>query len=131
MSLKSISLIDYVVLACRDLEAARRFYAGVMGFPVTYERPDWIRFQAGPVALALRPEDGFFSGRRIAGPPVQLAFQVGYGEVDACHRELEMRGVPILEPPADQSWGHRTVFFSDPEENVLEIYADIPGASQP
>ena len=39
--------------------------------------------------------------------------------------QLQARGVEILEPPASQSWGHRTLFFRDPENNVLEIYADI------
>jgi catechol 2,3-dioxygenase-like lactoylglutathione lyase family enzyme len=28
-------------------------------------------------------------------------------------------------PPTDQPWGHRTLFFRDPDGNVLEIYADI------
>jgi lactoylglutathione lyase len=35
------------------------------------------------------------------------------------------RGVKILAGPADQPWGHRTLFFRDPDGNVLEIYAEI------
>jgi len=130
MSLNAISLIDYVVLACRDLEAARRFYRDVMGFPIVYERGDWIRLQVGATALALRPLDGPFSGRGDDGPAVQLAFRVGYAEVDACHRELLGSDVEIIEPPGDRDWGHRTLFFRDPEGNVLEIFADIPGAGE-
>ena len=103
MSIKSISLIDYVVLACRDLQVSRQFYVNVMGFSVTYERSDWIKFQIGPTSLALRPEDGYFSHRRIEGPPVQLAFRVEYNEVNTCYRELEERGVAIREPPTDQT----------------------------
>jgi catechol-2,3-dioxygenase len=33
--------------------------------------------------------------------------------------------VKILEPPQDKDYGHRTLFFKDPEGNILEIYADI------
>jgi predicted enzyme related to lactoylglutathione lyase len=33
--------------------------------------------------------------------------------------------VTILEPPTDQPRGHRTVYFADPEGNVLEVYAKI------
>jgi len=29
------------------------------------------------------------------------------------------------ETPQDQPWGHRTLFFRDPDGNVLEIYAEI------
>ena len=125
MSLNSIALVGYVVLPCRDLQASRRFYQEVMGFPITYERADWIKFQIGTTALALRPLDGLFSGRQVEGPAVQLAFRVGYEEVDTCHDELRSRGVAIIDPPTDQDWGHRTLFFADPEGNVVEIYADI------
>lgn len=31
----------------------------------------------------------------------------------------------MLEPPRDHEYGHRTLFFKDPEGNILEIYADI------
>ena len=34
-------------------------------------------------------------------------------------------GVEIAEPPTDQPRGHRTVYFFDPEHNLLEIYAEI------
>jgi catechol-2,3-dioxygenase len=34
-------------------------------------------------------------------------------------------GVTVLEPTTDQWRGHRTVYFADPEGNVLEVYAEI------
>ncbi len=126
MSLKSISLVDYVVLPCRDVKVSRQFYREVMGFPIEYERADWVKFQIGATALVLRPLDGHFGGRRVEGPAVQLAFRVTYDEVDVCHAELSARGVEVIDPPADQVWGHRTLFFVDPEGNILEIYADLP-----
>jgi catechol 2,3-dioxygenase-like lactoylglutathione lyase family enzyme len=46
-------------------------------------------------------------------------------EVDACYTELLEKGVEILDAPRDQEYGHRTMFFRDPEGNILEIYADI------
>ena len=127
MALTSLSSIDYVVLPCRDMVAARRFYREVMGFPITYERHDWIKFEIGSMALALRPLDGPFAARPDPGRGVQLAFRVDYDQVDACHAELKAHEVAIIEPPADQDWGHRTLFFADPEGNVLEIYAELSG----
>jgi catechol-2,3-dioxygenase len=33
--------------------------------------------------------------------------------------------VPIICGPTDiPSWRHRTIFFRDPEDNVIEIYAE-------
>jgi catechol-2,3-dioxygenase len=45
--------------------------------------------------------------------------------VDGCHTELIDHQVEIIEAPRDQEYGHRTLFFKDPEGNILEIYADI------
>ncbi len=127
MGLTAVLTLDYTVLPCRDLRRMRRFYSEVMGFTIAYERDDWVRFQFVEVALALRPYDE----RLFGGMPnersgsVQLAFRVARDDVDGCHQELEARGVRILDPPKDQSWGHRTLYFADPESNVLEIYAVI------
>jgi len=46
-------------------------------------------------------------------------------EVDLCAATLAERGVVIVHPPTDQAFGHRTLFFRDPDGNVLEIYAEI------
>lgn len=56
---------------------------------------------------------------------LQLAFRVEPADVDACAVALEQAGVAIVDPPRDQAGGHRTLFFRDPDGNLLEIYADI------
>jgi catechol 2,3-dioxygenase-like lactoylglutathione lyase family enzyme len=38
---------------------------------------------------------------------------------------LAAKGIKLVAPVTDHPWGHRTVFFRDPDGNVLEIYADI------
>jgi catechol 2,3-dioxygenase-like lactoylglutathione lyase family enzyme len=56
---------------------------------------------------------------------LQLAFKVSAPEVDRCADELVRQGVKLLSPPTDQLFGHRTVFFRDPDGNLLEVFADI------
>jgi uncharacterized glyoxalase superfamily protein PhnB len=79
------------------------------------------------VVLALRKRTRAYDGlgRDIGSPGVQIAFPVSPAEVDLCHKQLVEKGVTILDPPKDQPWGHRTVYFSDPEGNILEFYAEI------
>jgi catechol 2,3-dioxygenase-like lactoylglutathione lyase family enzyme len=45
--------------------------------------------------------------------------------VAACAAELEAKGVALVSPLTDHPFGHRTIFFRDPDGNVLEIYAEI------
>lgn len=42
-----------------------------------------------------------------------------------CHGSQGTRGVAILSGPTDQPFGHRTLFFRDPDGNALEIYAEL------
>ncbi len=126
--------LDYVILLCDDTAAMRRFYTEVMGFPVHRDGWDgnWIELKVGSVLLVLRPR-GWLTlngthddGSRVANSAsVQLAFRVAPSQVDECHDRLLALEVPIVDGPTDQAWMHRTLFFRDPEGNLLEIYADI------
>ncbi len=126
MAFRTISKLGYVVLHCRDLKASRRFYHHVMGFPIAQERVDWIQFQVGDTGLVLRPLDQKRCDLHPEPHAVQIGIRVRYDEIHACYEELKARGVEVLEPPSDQGWGHCTLFFADPEGNLLEMYADLP-----
>ncbi len=129
MGIGAIEQIDYVILPCRDVRAMRAFYLDVMRFALEEDQEHWVRFRVGSGFLTLRPRGPWRAWHDGEMPPesvgVQLAFRVAYEEVDACHEELVGRGVEVIEPPKDQHFGHRTLFFKDPEGNVLEIYAEL------
>lgn len=127
-ALSHIRQIDYTVIFARDMQRMREFYGEVMGFRVLSTLGDgWIEFGVGSNRLALTVYGLIFDDE----PPVkgalslQLAFQVPLVEVEKCAKELEARGVKLVAPVTDQTWGHRTVFFRDPDGNIIEIYADI------
>lgn len=132
--LAAIRHLDYVILLCDDPAGMRRFYVDVMGFPIYRDQWDgaWLELRVGSVLLVLRPRgwltlDGRHSdGARPAGSAsVQLAFRVTPAEVEQCHARLQRAGVEVVDPPTDQPWQHRTLFFRDPDGNLLEIYADL------
>ena len=125
---QAIRAIDYTVIFVRDMAAMRRFYEDILGFPRLRElSPGWIEYRVGDNTLALaRPS------RTAADVPtpngsasLQLAFKVSAAEVDQCADELVRQGVGLLEPPTNQPFGHRTLFFRDPDGNLLEVYAEI------
>ena len=124
----AIRAIDYTVVFVRDMEAMRRFYEDVLGFALLRElSPGWIEYKVGPNPLALaRPSRTPGDAPVPAGSAaLQLAFKVAPAEVDRCAEELLAQGVALLSPPTDQAFGHRTLFFRDPDGNLLEVFADI------
>lgn len=120
---------DHVVLLCSRMAETIAFYRDMMRFAVETARPNWVSFRVGATLLTLRPRTTWpvcDDGPRAPGAAaVQLCFRVAPPAVDACHAELVAKGVPILRPPTDlPDWRHRTLFFRDPEDNILEIYAE-------
>jgi catechol 2,3-dioxygenase-like lactoylglutathione lyase family enzyme len=125
--LTPVRQLDYVIVLCEDLERMKVFYRDLFGFAVDSESETGLALRAGSVLLALRKRTRDYDGRgvRPETPGVQLAFRVAPDEVALCYRQLLDKGVEILEPPTDQPRGHRTVYFADPEGNLLEVYAEI------
>jgi catechol 2,3-dioxygenase-like lactoylglutathione lyase family enzyme len=125
--LTPVKQLDYAIVLCDDLDTMKAFYRALFAFPVASESDTGLTFQAGAVLLSLRKRTRHYdgSGVRAALPGVQLAFRVSPAEVDLCYDQLVERGVKILDPPTDQPRGHRTVYFADPEGNMLEVYAEI------
>ena len=109
------------------------FYHEIMGFPINLETESWIELRVGSMLLTLSKRE-----RPFVGPPlpagsaaVQLAFRVAPQDLQSCYEELVAHQVEIVQPPENidisvrHHWQHRTLFFKDPEGNLLEIYAEI------
>lgn len=125
---RAIKAIDYTVIFARDMAAMRRFYEDVLGFPLLRElSPGWIEYRVGDNTLALaKPSRTAADAPTPSGSAsLQLAFKVSVSEVDQCADELVQQGVKLVSPPTDQSFGHRTLFFRDPDGNLLEVFAEI------
>lgn len=120
--------LDYTVIFARQMPRMREFYGAVLGFPLHRELgPQWVEYRVGSTLLALTERGLVFDD---PAPPIgvlslQLAFRVAPSEVATCANALRERGVSLISGPTDQPWGHRTLFFRDPDGNVLEIYAEI------
>jgi catechol 2,3-dioxygenase-like lactoylglutathione lyase family enzyme len=127
-ALSQIRQIDYTVIFARDMVAMRHFYETVMEFPLLRTLSDrWVEYRVGANTLALTTHGG-----RFDDPPpaqgvlsLQLAFRVPPQAVADCAAALDAKGIALVSPLTDHPWGHRTIFFRDPDGNVLEIFAEI------
>ena len=124
----AIEAVDYTVILTRDMGGMRAFYEQVLGFKIDRQLSEnWTEYRLGATILAL--SNPVLTAGDAPVPQgtaaLQLAFRVPVAAVDACHAELVAQGIPIVSPPTDRPFGHRTLFFRDPDGNLLEIYAEI------
>lgn len=129
MDAKPIIRVGHVVLKVRDLEKARQFYCGVLGMTLARFDPDrgmFLRFNDYHHDIAI------FKTAPDADPPkenqvglVHVALVVDSLEtVRAWYQRFKALGVPIVGT-ADHAVTN-SVYFQDPEGNVLEIYCERP-----
>lgn len=125
---EAIRAIDYTVVFVRDMDAMRWFYEAIMRFPLQRElSSNWIEYTVGSNTLVLsRPG---LTASDVPTPygsaALHLAFKVSALEVDQCAEELIRTGINLVSPPTNRDFGHRTLFFRDPDGNLLEMFAEI------
>jgi catechol-2,3-dioxygenase len=134
-----LTRIGHVLIAVHDLERSRDFYTRVLGFEVLEEDPDhggvFMTIGEGTHVIDLVPLPD-------APPPsapkslAELRPSLGYGHVAfpvpsaldlrRAYFELTDHGVQVLAAVDHES--QESIYFCDPDGNMLEIYWERPDA---
>jgi catechol 2,3-dioxygenase-like lactoylglutathione lyase family enzyme len=101
-------------LTVEDLEAAREFYAGLLGFDVAMDEPGFMQF-ASPSNPTAQITVGTERGVAEADVTVEVA------DVDALHAAALERGLEIVHPLTDEPWGIRRFFVRAPGGAVVNV----------
>ena len=109
--------LESLILYVHDLAAARAFYADFVGLPVVFEDEIIVVLGAPGGRLVLHRNDrghddrGVFPAGSEAGA---AALRFAVSDPDACGMEAADRGVTVLWPAQEASWG-RFVVLADPD----------------
>ena len=118
-------------LIVRDLAACTAFYRDTLGLEVSDSGPEFAMFKVGDLYFFLQEAAG--AARMMSEEPLDVTTGGGsrvllaarVDDVDAMYADLKAKGVHVLRPPADQAWGLRTAYFTDPEGNFWEIHQPV------
>jgi catechol 2,3-dioxygenase-like lactoylglutathione lyase family enzyme len=113
------------ILYVGDLEAAERFYGGLLGLELDSRQPGlFVFFRCGEGMLLLFEPEAASAGRSVpahgARGPGHACFAVPEAELDAWKARLREAGVAIEQ---EVMWprGGRSFYFRDPAGNSLEL----------
>ncbi len=116
--------VTELVLEVVDLEAAERFYAGVLGLPVVERWPerDAIWVMAGDrTRIGLwKPQVGIAGGR--GGVHVHYAMHLAEADYDAAVARLREHDHEPYEHRFKNYGGSRAAYVTDPDGNVVELW---------
>jgi len=110
-----------LTLEARDLRRMERFYARVLGLPVLSRDDDRIWLACGPRARLGLWSPGAKEFGDEGGRHVHFALSVGRGALDLVAERLRRDG-RALRGPVEHDGGDRSLYFEDPEGNVVEAW---------
>jgi catechol 2,3-dioxygenase-like lactoylglutathione lyase family enzyme len=105
-----------------DTTASRDFYVGVLGLEVAMRDPVLgLRSPDNPSAQVLVLPPG------MEDPQPRFGVDLGSPEaVDAAHAEAVRRGLRVVYPLTEETWGVRRFFVEDPGGTVVNVLAHLP-----
>jgi catechol 2,3-dioxygenase-like lactoylglutathione lyase family enzyme len=106
------------LLSAKDLDAARGFYAGFLGFDVAMDEAGFMLF-----ASPSNPTAQIIVGEARGVTEADVTVEVS--DVDALHAEAVRRGLEIVYPLTDEPWGIRRFFVRDPAGTVINVAMGI------
>jgi hypothetical protein len=126
---------------CFLVESAERsvdFYTNKLGFKLRRRAEGFADFSGAGLTLAVWEIDhmsrttGVANRRAAQGARKAIAaVEVSPPEtIDQIYAELTAAGVAIQAPPANYPWNARCIYFTDPDDNVWEVYSWLEGGAE-
>jgi catechol 2,3-dioxygenase-like lactoylglutathione lyase family enzyme len=115
--------LESLILFVSDLAQSRAFYVDALELPVLFEDAIIVVVGHGSTRIVLHRNDrghderGVFpSGSGVGGAAVRFTVD----DPDACERNAAQRGVAVLGPTQEASWG-RFVVLADPDGRAVVL----------
>jgi len=118
-----------ICIITRDMRRLCDFYRDVL--QIEAEGNDtFVAFSTGGAVLSIFTEQGM---ERMAPGSMRGAGHGGYTiefeveDIDSEYELLVEMKIPIVKPPTTQPWGRRSVWFCDPDGNIVNFYTNVVG----
>jgi catechol 2,3-dioxygenase-like lactoylglutathione lyase family enzyme len=116
-----------VCLISQDVRSMRDFYRDVL--QVEAEGDDtYAVIKTEGAGLSIYWQQGteeMAPGCTLGAAPGGFTLEFVVDDVDAEYARLVAMGVDIVKPPTTQPWGWRSVWFRDPDGNIVNFCANV------
>jgi catechol 2,3-dioxygenase-like lactoylglutathione lyase family enzyme len=106
----------------------RDFYGQVLQIAPSADRAEYVEFAFKGSALSFYDANSFQEYAEDAAMPgrnrsVMIEFRVD--DVDAEYERLQQLQIEWVKPPSTQPWGNRSIYFRDPDGNLINVYMRV------
>lgn len=123
------SIRPVLVNTCLVTDNVKRlvgFYEPILGQKAQWSSDDYAEFATGVGVLAIfsfRAQEGYIPGSAEAAKNRSIILEFKVSDVDAEYRRLQGLVTAWVKPPTTQPWGTRSMYFRDPDGNLVDFYS--------
>lgn len=117
-------------LITNDVTRLVEFYEPVLALKAKRTGEYYAEFPTGVGVLAIFSEDAqerYIPGSAEAAKNKSVVLQFRVADVDQEYRRLQGLVKTWVKPPTTQPWRTRSIYFRDPDGNLVDFYAPIKG----
>lgn len=122
-----------VCLITNDVKRLVDFYEPVLSLKAKKSGDDYAEFPTGAGVLAIfsaRAQENYIPGSAEAAHNKGMILEFKVADVDREYRRLQSLVKTWVKPPTTQPWGTRSVYFRDPDGNLVNFYTP-PNPTKP
>jgi catechol 2,3-dioxygenase-like lactoylglutathione lyase family enzyme len=127
---QSPALINTCLITA-DIKELAQFYKSVLQLEPRWSGEDYVEFRTGVGVLAIfsaQAQERYIPGSAIAANNKGVVLEFRVAGVDQEYRRLKPLVKTWVKPPTTQPWGTRSIYFRDPDGNLIDFYSPPPAA---
>ncbi len=117
--------VNGISILTRDVPRLRSFYTEVLRVEAEGDET-FTALRTEGASLSLFTEEGMEAmapGSMAGAGRGSYTLEVEVEDVDGEYERLQSLGVTFVKHPTTQTWGRRSVWFRDPDGNIVNFYA--------
>lgn len=113
-------------LITKNVKKLVDFYTSVLQRDAQMSGQDYAEFHTGIGVLAIfsaQAQERYIPGSAVAAQNKSAILEFKVADVDAEYRRLQTVVKIWVKPPSTQPWGTRSIYFRDPDGNLVDFYS--------
>lgn len=118
--------LEHTCLITDNVKRLVSFYEPILALKAKWSGDDYAEFRTGVGVLAIfaaESQERYIPGSAQAAKNSSMILEFRVADVDREYGRLKSLVEVWVKPPTTQPWGTRSVYFRDPDGNLVDFYA--------
>ena len=122
--------LTHICIVTKNLPGLRDFYQEILQVPPEQFKDDYAEFRTEGAILSLfelESHEALAPKSMLAGAnrSIELEFQVEDVDIEYARLSGLQEPIELVMPPTTLPWGNRSIYFRDPDGNLINFYSRV------